>query len=197
MAQRFTREAVRNILGEANTDEIENALIALHIGVVDQIKDERDKYKAEADKLEAAQKELDALKADDFKSLYEKEHKDYEDYKAKIAREADAAKVRAEYRKLLTECNVSEKRLDAILKVTDFSNMKLEKDGGLKDAEDLKKAIKADWAEFVTETHTQGVPVQNPPQVNSGGKTRQEILTIKDTAERQKAIAENHQLFGF
>lgn len=196
MAKGFTREALRNILGEAHTDEIENALIALHIGVVDPIKDERDRYKAESEKLTAVQKELETLKADDFKTKYDQEHKDFEDYKARVAREADEQKIRTEYRKLLTDCNISEKRLDAILKVTDLSTLKLDKDGGLKDADELKKAIKNDWSEFVAQTRTQGVPVDTPPKNNSG-KTRQEILAIKDTAERQKAIAENHQLFGF
>ena len=51
MAKGFTRAEIRNILGDAHTDEIENALVALHIGVVDPLKDERDRYKAEAEKL--------------------------------------------------------------------------------------------------------------------------------------------------
>ena len=61
MSKRFTREAIRTILGDAHTEDVENALIALHIGVVDQIKDERDQYKAQAEKLPEVQKQLDEL----------------------------------------------------------------------------------------------------------------------------------------
>ena len=198
MAKRFTREELRNILGDAHTEDLENALIALHIGVVDQIKDERDKYKAEASKLADVQKELDGLKGgEDYKAKYDEEHKAFEDYKAEIAREADTAKVKAAYRKLLADERVSEKRLDAILKVTDFSTMSLDKDGNLKDADKLREAVKTEWPEFITTTAERGVNVETPPQNGKAAMTRADILAIKDTADRQKAIAENHQLFGF
>lgn len=198
MAKKFSREAVRQILGDAHSDDIENALIALHIGVVDQIKDERDQYKAEAEKLPELQKQLeDAKGGEDYKAKYDKEHQDFEDYKAKVAREADEQKIKAAYRDLLTDCKISEKRLDAICKVTDFSGMKLDKDGKLTDSDKLKEAAKKDWAEFVTETREKGVNVETPPDGNKGAMTRSEILSIKDTGARQKAIAENHQLFGF
>lgn len=74
----FTRSELRIILGDARTDEIENKLVALHLCVVDALKDERDslkaergRLKAEADKLPDVQKELDSLKnGEDFKDKY-------------------------------------------------------------------------------------------------------------------------------
>ena len=39
--------------------------------------------------------------------------------------------------------------------------------------------------------------VEKPPQTGKVTKTKEEIYAIKDTAQRQKAIAENHELFGF
>ncbi len=48
---KFTRAEIRNILGEACTEEIENRLVALHLGVVDPLKDDLTKYKADAEKL--------------------------------------------------------------------------------------------------------------------------------------------------
>ena len=48
---KFTRAEIRRIIGEACTDEIENNLVALHLGVVDPLKDDVAKYKAEAEKL--------------------------------------------------------------------------------------------------------------------------------------------------
>lgn len=194
---RFTRDAIRKILGDAHTDEIENAIVALHIGVVDQIKDERDTYKAEAEKARDLQSQLEKLKGgEDFRAKFEQEHKDFEDYKAKIARQDEETKVKAAFRDLLSECKISEKRMDAICKVTDFGSMRLDKDGNLIDADKLRETIKKDWGEFITETHERGVNVETPP-ATKGTMTKAEILAIKDTGERQAAIAENHQLFGF
>ena len=42
---KFTRSDIRKILGEACTDEIENNLIALHLGVVDPLKDDLERQK--------------------------------------------------------------------------------------------------------------------------------------------------------
>ena len=106
----FSRSEIREILGEAHTDEIASKLITLHRSVVDPIKDDLDaakrdvtKYKAEADKLPGVQKELDELKkGEDWKAKYEKADQDLKDYKAKIAQDAETAKVKAAYKKLLT-----------------------------------------------------------------------------------------------
>ena len=48
---KFTRAELRRIIGENCTDEIENALINLHLGVVDALKDELDTAKAETGKI--------------------------------------------------------------------------------------------------------------------------------------------------
>ena len=42
-----------------------------------------------------------------------------------------------------------------------------------------------------------GAKVDNPPKTGKATKTKEEIMAIKDTAERQAAIAENHEAFGF
>ena len=73
---KFTRAEIRNILGDACTEEIENRLVALHLGVVDPLKDDLTKYKADAEKLPGVQKELDDLKAagdGGYKEKYEKD----------------------------------------------------------------------------------------------------------------------------
>ena len=96
---KFTRAEIRNILGEACTEEIENRLVALHLGVVDPLKDDLTKYKADAEKLPGVQKELDDLKAagdGGYKVKYEKEHSDFEAFQSNItAKEAKAAKEKA------------------------------------------------------------------------------------------------------
>jgi hypothetical protein len=178
------------------TEQQISAIMDEHTAVTDRMKKEIEQYKADADRLPEVQKELDAIKGgEDYKAKYDKEHQDFEDYKAQVARDGDAAKVRSAYRRLLSDEKISEKRLDAICKVTDFSAMRLDKDGSLHDADKLREAIKQDWGEFITETSERGTTVETPPAGKST-MTKADILAIKDAGARQKAIAENLSLFG-
>ena len=70
------------------------------------------------------------------------------------------------YANLLKEQHVDEKRLAAILKVTDFSGMVV-KDGKLEDTDKLTEAIKNDWAGFITSDHVGGADVDTPPGNNT------------------------------
>ena len=168
-----------------------------HISVTNGLKDDRDSYKEKAEKADTLQKEIDALKSgDDFKQKYEDEHKAFEDFKKQTANQAESDAVKAAYRKMLADEGISEKRIDAIIKVTDFSKMKRDKDGNLEGADDLRKAINDEWGDFKTKVTEKGATVENPPKVGTNTKTKEEILAIKDTSERQKAIAENLNLFG-
>ena len=178
------------------SDEQITAVMEEHTSVTDALKKQRDDYKAEADKAADLQKQLDGIKGgEDFKKKYEDEHQAFEDFKKKTADDAEAAKVRAAYRKLLIEEKIGEKRVDSILKVTDLSKMKLDKDGKLEKEDDLRKAIGDEWGEFKTTVTEKGADVEKPPHTGSGKMTKEEILKIEDTSARQKAIAENLDLF--
>ena len=172
----FGRTDLREILGEAYTDDIAKKLITLHRGVVDPLKDDLDnerqastKWKAEADKLPGIQKELDDLKKEDYKAKYEKEHGDFEAYKGQVAKDAETAKVKAAYKKLLVEEQISEKTLDAVLAATDYSKIKLKDDGTLDGIEDLKKDIADKWGSFKVTTRQRGQQVDNPPPGGDNG----------------------------
>lgn len=70
-------------------------------------------------------------------------------------------------------------------------------EGKIKDADKLTESIKKEWSDFITVQQTSGAQTQTPPS-NTGGKlTKEEILKIKDSTQRQKAIAENMELFGY
>jgi len=196
----FARKWLEGILEneELSTKEKAQQIMDGHIAVTDGLKDERDSFKTEAEKVGDLQKELDDLKnGEDFQKKYEEEHRAFEDFKKKTADDAEAAKVRTAYRKLLAGEGIGEKRLDSILKVTDLSKLKLDKDGNLEDVDGLKKAINDEWGEFKTKVTEKGAVVEKPLQTGKATKTKEEIMAIKDTDERQKAIAENHELFGF
>lgn len=178
-------------------DEIINA----HTEVTDALKQERDQYKADAEKLPGVQAELDSLKSEGkdnpFEAKYNELKAEYDNYKAEVtAKETKQAKTEA-YKALLKEAGVSEKRLDAVLKVTDLEAVELDKDGNIKGADKLTESIKSEWSDFIITESTQGAKTANPPaSTGTARKTKDEIYAIKDPAERQKAILENHDLFG-
>ena len=200
----FKLEEIREIVGEAYTDDMGRKLAKLHRTVVDPLMDQLDdakseaqRYKTKADKAAELQKQVDELsKGDDWKAKYEAEKKAHDDYKAQVDREKTTSKAKAAHRKLLIEEGISEKAIDSILNATDYSNTKLKDDGTLDDAtrDGLKNEIKERWGGFKVSTRKRGEQVNNPA-ASGGGMTREEILKIKDPVERQNAIRENLEVF--
>ena len=194
----FRRSDIREILGEAYTDDIATKLVTLHLGVVDPLKDDlasanrsAEKYKAEADKVPGLQKELDSLKGgEDYKAKWEKAEADLKAYKDQVARDAEVAKVKAAYKKLLTEEKISEKTLEAIMNATDYSKMKLKEDGTLDGIEDLKKDIDTKWGGFKVTTRQRGERVDNPPRGNDGNNDG------PDTSVRDRFAAMHARRYG-
>lgn len=200
----FSRKWLDGILENEDTSPKEKAQAIMegHLTITEGLKEERDTLKQQAEdegkKAADLQKQLDGINGgEDFKAKYEKEHEAFENFKKQAASDAQAAKVKAAYRKLLADEGISEKRLDAILKVTDISKLKLDADGNLEGVDELKKAIGEEWGDFKVTISEKGAKVDNPPKTGKATKTKEEIMAIKDTAERQAAIAENHEAFGF
>ena len=201
--------------GMGLTEEQVNAIIEANEETINGLKDEIEKYKSASEKsskeLGKVQKELDGIKEEaeknDGKSPYkvkyealkedmEKLKQQYDDYKADVDAKETKLKKSDAYRKLLKETGVSEKRLDAVLRVTDVDKLEFDDDGKLKNIDDLVKEIKEEWSDFISTESRQGANTANPPANNGGGKkTKEEIMAIKDTAERQKAMFENKELF--
>jgi len=200
----FKLEEIREILGEAYTDDIGRKLAKLHRTVVDPLMDQLDdakseaqRYKAKADKAAELQKQVDELsKGDDWKAKYEAEKKSHDEYKAQVDQEKTTSKAKAAHKKLLAQEGISDKAIDSILNATDYGKVKLKDDGSLDDesAATLKKDITERWGGFKVSTRKRGEQVDNP--IRSGGKmTKEEIMKIKDTSERQAAIRDNLEAF--
>jgi hypothetical protein len=192
MAQ-FTRKYLTSIGIEEDKIDL---IMEKHSEVVTEIKDERDKYKVEADKLPDIQKQLNELQEeaknnpeDKYKVKYDALKEDFEEYKKGVTAKETKSKKESAYTKLLKAAGVSEKRISAILKVTNFDDIDLDENGDAKDADKLTESIKSEWADFISTTSTQGANVANPPANNTSKsiKTKKEIMEIKDTAERQQA----------
>lgn len=192
-----TRKYLKSI--GLNEEQIEGVIDA-HTETLETMKNDLEKYKADALKLPTVQKELDDLKKgdkEDWKGKYEAEKSAHDKTKSDYAAEKTAAQIKDAYRALLKEAGVADKYLNTALKATNLSEMKLDKDGKLENADTLTANAKTEWADFIQTTTTQGAKVTTPPK-NNGGKysSREEIMKIKNTGERQKAIAENAALFG-
>ena len=182
---------------EAKIDEI----ITAHVDTVNVLKEQRDGYKADADKLPAVQKALDDLKAsqsgdDPYKEKYEKKAREFDDYKKGVeAKELKRSKSAA-YKQVLKELKAS--HVDSILKASqsELDKIELDEDGKIKDVDKLKESIKKEWADFIVAEGQQGANTATPP-ANEGEKvSKEDIMKIKDPAARQKAMFENSELFG-
>lgn len=172
--------------GMGLTEEQIGAIIDEHTSVTSALKDQVKQYKEDAEKLPEVQKELDKLKEDtsasDWEKKYNDEHSAFETYKKDIADKEKSNSIKAAYKKLLTECKVGDKHIDSILRVTDFSKMKLTEDGNLEGAEKLKEDIGNDWSGFISTKETKGAEVDNPPggkEAESGKSGRAAELAAK------------------
>ena len=175
-------------------DEIINA----HSETVDALKEQRDSYKADADKLETVQKELDTIKAqvaeydgDEWKAKYEKLEQEYKDYKADITSKETIAAKRSALEELAKDI-LSENGVKKALKYTDIGSYELDEDGKLVDADKHIADLKEEWSDYVKTEDKRGADTSTPPK-NDGGSvmTREEIMKIADTQERQRAWAEH------
>ena len=92
---------------------------------------------------------------------------------------------------MLKAQNIDDKRIDSIIKVTDFTEKKLDKDGKFEHECDLVESIKNEWKDFVVTTENRGAPVSLPPANTGKAITKEEIMKIKDTAEKKQAMLEN------
>lgn len=160
-------------------------IIAAHTDTVDALKEQRDSYKADAEKLPAVQKELDEIKANAekdggkvwetkynaMKEEKEKVEKELKDFKAETEAAATKEAKDKAYRALLKEIGVSEKRIDAVMKVTSLDDIELDEKGNIKDAENRKQTAKNEWADFIVTQGQQGASTATPPQGNGESRT--------------------------
>jgi hypothetical protein len=193
----FTRKFLSALGIEADkVDEI----IAAHTEVTDALKEERDKYKANAERLPDIEKQLAEMQKkmdgdDPFKDKYEALQKEYEDYKAEVNNKETTAKKESAFRHVLKDIGIPDKRIDSVIKVSDINGIELT-ETGIKDEETLKAKLKEEWSDFIATTKTEGVPSANPPS-NTGKTTmtKEQIRAISDPVARQKAMVENASLF--
>ena len=146
-------------------------IITAHSETVSALKAEAEKYKESADALKSVETERDALKAEaeklksgDWEKKYTDLKTEYDGYKTGVEEKARKAKIEDAYKKLLIGAGISEKRVGAILKVSDMTKVELNDDGTIKGADDMAKAAREEWSDFIVSTQTVGAHTSTPPQ---------------------------------
>ena len=136
--------------------------------------------------------------AEKWKVKYEAVKKDFSDFKAEQAKKDTRTAKETAYRALLKEAGVNEKRIEAVLRVSDVDGVERDDKAQIKGADKLSEAIKTEWADFIPITNIVGAPTATPPANTGGGSTMtaEQIDSIKDIEARHQAILNNPDLFG-
>ena len=184
----FDRKALRKIFEDAEIEvpkDVLGQICNLHTTSNEDLTESVKTLKAD---LEKAERERDTYKAKApkegeetvSKEDYDKLKKEYDDYKADITAKTTRTEKENAFRELLKSAGVSEKRLNAIIKVSDIDGLELDKDGKIKNADKHTETIKTDWAEFIETTTTRGANTANPPAGNGGGDVDLGTLSMED-----------------
>lgn len=184
-------------------DEKIDQIIEAHTETVDGLKEQITQYKASAEKLPGVQKELDDLKKDssgsDYKAKYEKEKKDFQDYKNSVAEKESAAAKEKAARAYFESKGIPGESMGLVIRGAKAEISGLELDGEkIKDSSALDALLNGDYKGLVGKTVKTGTETQTPPNTSGGVKSRDEIYKKDDkgryvlsTAERQAALAES------
>ena len=179
-------------------------IITAHAETVDGLKAERDKLREQADKLPEVEKKLAEATAQlengqGYKEKYEAEKAAHEKMKAEIANKATHDAKESAFISILKGIGVSDKRIEAIVKVSGsvIDGIELDKDGQPKGKDKLAENAKAEWADFITTTTTTGAQTANPPASTGSILSREEIYKrdeagrfVLNSTERQQALAQ-------
>lgn len=199
---KFTRADIRAILGDAHTEDIENRLISLHLGVVDSLKDDLTEARKLGETVTALTAERDDLKKQ-VETLTANSgnaaevQAAFDAYKSQVEGEKTRTAKRSALDALLRD-KVGVKRDEARALILDAANLDdytLAEDGSISDADSHATTLGTKYAPFVTKETTKGTKTMTPP--SGGGKTMtvDDIMQIPDRVERVRAIAENKELF--
>ena len=176
-------------------------IIEAHSETVDGLKSEIDAAKSaaksDADKVAALQKELEEAKntalekegKNPWKVKFEALKEEFEGYKTEEQKKATRTAKETAYKALLKETGIADKRIAAVLKVSDIDSVEIGEDGKIKDADKLQENIKSEWADFIVSQGTKGAETATPP-TNNGAKD------TDDNSAVNKIIAQRANMYG-
>ena len=188
----FTRATIRNLAKESGVElpkELEDALVSEHLTARDAYAEEQ--VKAELAK-QPTEKAGNVKDSEEYKTL----DKAFKDYKAEVAAKETKAAKEAAYRAILKDANLSDKGIEKAIKYAEWDKIELEADGKLKGASDHIKAVKEEWAEYVTTTTTTGAKTSTPPANNGNSGVTKEDFQKMSYKDRLKIYNENPDLYN-
>ncbi len=188
----FSIKQIKKILSDngmpvENLESAASDICGRHSADMDAIKEERDSYKADAEKLGPVQQELDELKArpdDGYKKRYETERDEFKKYREAVEKEKSDATKKAEYTGILKDAGIASSKIEKVLKYTDLNRLELDENGKLQDVKSLLKEVKAEWPEYIETKIEKGAETATPPA--SAGGTGANNRAAQIWAERQK-----------
>lgn len=179
-------------------DEKRDQIMEAHQGVLESLKADRDglketvaKLQAEADKVPDLQRQLKEAEKpvqDEYKPKFEELQKEFEDFKTKVEGEKAAEEKKNLYSALLRDAGIDEKRVQAILKVTDLGAFSVE-NGAIVDEDKVKESLAEEWSAFIPQEITTGAEVPTPPAENA-------TITGADPETVQRLAERHERLYG-
>lgn len=181
----------------ALTDEQVESVVELHAETVNALKAEIEGLKGQLGDYEDVKKELETLKKGDYKKKYDDLNKEYADYKASKEQEAENSAKEAAARAYFEGKKIIGKNLEIAMRgAKDEINGITLKDGKIEDTALLDGLVAGTFASLIVTESTKGADTATPPSGGGGSiSTKEDILKISNTAERQAAIKEHPELF--
>ena len=190
--------------GMGLTEEQADTIIEAHTEVTDGLKDKLKAAEEKVSDYDALQKKVEAYEAkgsDGYEEKFKKLQKDFDAYKADITAKETKAAREAAAKAFFESKHITGANLAIAMRGArdEIAELELDSDGKIKDGGKLEDLVKGEFASLIVTESTRGASTTTPPTNTGGGgkMTKAEILKIKDIGERQAAIAENHELFGF
>ena len=193
----------KGLLAAGLTENQVDFVLEGHTETVDGLKEERDRYKADAEKLPGVQKELDDLKGkgdDGYKAKYDAEHKAFENYKTSVAAEKTTAAKEKALETALKKVGIADKRLQSVARLCKgdglLDKLELDDKGTIKDSDKLEASLKESYSDYIVKTSTQGANTPNPPAGNGGsGSITAEAFKKMGYADRLKLKKESPEQY--
>jgi plasmid maintenance system antidote protein VapI len=190
--------------GMGLTEEQADTIIEAHTEVTDGLKDKLKAAEEKVSDYDALQKKVEAYEAkgsDGYEEKFKKLQKDFEAYKADITAKETKAAREAAAKAFFESKHITGANLAIAMRGArdEIAELELDSDGKIKDGSKLEGLVKGEFASLIVTESTRGASTTTPPTNTGGGgkMTKEQIMAIKDIGQRQAAIAENHELFGF
>lgn len=180
------------------TDEQVDSIVEMHTETVDGLKDRIAKAEEKVADYDKIKKDLDEIKGGkDYKAEAEKIQKAFDEYKKNVTEKETAAAKSKAVRAYFESKGIKGANLEIAMRGAKDEISAVELDGDkIKDEKPLESLVNGDFKALIVSTSTQGAASVNPPASGGTKRTKEEIMAIKDAGERQRAIAQNLELFG-